>query len=73
MIINVIPKGDINCGSFISRLQVRRLDVNQIKLPAIEYQTASRKYRIHSEEMEMMVALTETSNHPMQFGLRAVG
>lgn len=30
------------------------------------------EYRIHSEEMEMMVALTETSNHPMQFGLRAV-
>lgn len=43
MIINVIPKGEINCGSFISRLQVMRLDVNQIKLPTIEHQTASRR------------------------------
>ncbi len=39
MIINVIPKGEIICGSFISRWPVIGLDVNQMKLPAIEYQT----------------------------------
>lgn len=70
MIINVIPKGGINCGSFISRLWVKRLDVHQFKLPAIEHQTASR--RIQCEEMEMMVALTDTRNHLMQFGFGAV-
>lgn len=72
MIINVNPKGEINSGSFMSRLQVIRLDVHQIKLPAIQYHTHLREYRIHSEEMEMMVALTGTSNHPKQFEVRAV-
>lgn len=64
MIINVIPKGGINCGSFISRLQVMRLDVNQIKLPAIEYQTASRRYRTHSGEIETIVAFYRNQQPP---------
>lgn len=42
MIINVTAKGKINCRRFI-RLSAIRLDVNQIKLPATQYHTASRK------------------------------
>lgn len=72
MIINVIAKGKINCRRFI-RLSAIRLDVNQIKLPGYPVShSIKEKYRIHSEEMEMMAALTEASNNPMQFGLRAV-
>lgn len=64
MIINVIPKGEINCWSFISRLLVIRLDVHQIKRPTIEYQTASRRIWIWPEEMEMMVALNRNQEPP---------
>lgn len=41
MIIIVIPKGDINSGSFIRKLWVIMLEEYQMKLPAIEYHTAS--------------------------------
>lgn len=46
--------------------------MHQMKTPAIEYQTASRRMYGFTEEMEMSVTLIETRNQPIQFGLRAV-
>lgn len=70
----------MNCQSFntlISGLQVRGLDVHQIKLKgeAPCYWGLYSIYRntgIQFEGMEMMVAFTETSNHPKLFWLRAI-
>lgn len=64
MIINVIPKVEINYGSFISWLQVTKLN-----FPLLSVTQHIQEYRIPSEGMEMTVA--ETSN-PMQFELRPV-